>query len=373
MTSDNCSSPTSLPPPPFLPPSELRLSLYNMSLRQNQAQKTATKPKEKKSYNTRGSSLSSDGPGSSTPQLPGNEKCANCGAEDHETWLECSACTKWYCLSCLPYTDDEIALLDKPEVYWLCKDCVDKPPTARDNSLAQLFEEKFTSLSNRLDLQFTLINQALERKADRSELAEVKMDLLQTVDATIDTQINEKFKEIGERERRKLNITMGGVPENTSSDPAVRQQEDIAQVEYILSRIGATSNVERVCRIGQKSSNLASPRLSIITMKDLESKNSALKNSHKIKSCPDLKNNITIRSDYTPQQQSEVKTLISELCAKQETATDPKNWKIDYRRWKVVHLPSANRSHRDSQRPPEPQLDASSQDQDREGTIPKSV
>lgn len=47
--------------------------------------------------------------------------------------------------------------------------------------------------------------------------------------------------------------------------------------------------------------------------------------------------NISIRPDLTPIQQKARRELIAKLIEKRTASDDPTKWRIDYRRWEVVH------------------------------------
>lgn len=233
-------------------------------------------------------------------------------------------------------------MLSKDEVQWFCETCKDNAaPNATDESIANL-NSKMDLLLSKMTSNFQSLTQALNAKADRSELDQVKGELLSDFDNLLSSKIDEKFDEMAERERRKLNITIGGLPETQCSNPETRKTSDLTAVKDALTTIGAACEIDNIRRVGKFTPNRPTPRLLIVKMKDNKSKGSALKNASHLKDHERTKN-VNLRPDYTPTQQKMMKTLVDDLRAKQAEATarseNPKNWKIDYRRWKVVHQP----------------------------------
>ena len=140
-------------------------------------------------------------------------------------------------------------------------------------------------------------------------------------------------------------MTIGGIAEPQNTDLKAGNSEDTATVTAIFNYIGAEVSIDSVKRIGKKPAvtqqeaarSDGKPRLILIKMKTMQAKGSVLKNAHKLQDSQ--WNKISIRPDLTPQQQQEYKNLRAELQSKKDSSTDPKNWRIDFRRWQIVHRP----------------------------------
>ena len=130
------------------------------------------------------------------------------------------------------------------------------------------------------------------------------------------------------KKRRKLNLTVAGLPESTSHVPEDRQKDDEAKLMEAFQSIGANVVPESVSRFGKV--NPDKPRLLMVKMPTMKDKGQTLKSATK---------NLSIRPDLTPLQQKERMELVAKLREKKASVADPEDWKIDYRRWEVVHKP----------------------------------
>ena len=139
--------------------------------------------------------------------------------------------------------------------------------------------------------------------------------------ACIETMITEVLNEEKEKERHKVNLTVGGLPESTSHVPEDRQIDDEAKLMKAFHSIGAYVVPELVRRFGKV--NHDKPRLLMVKMPTMKDKGQTLKsawklnNSNATKTCP---------SDLTPLQQTGRRVLVAKLREKAK-------------RWKVIHKP----------------------------------
>ena len=88
--------------------------------------------------------------------------------------------------------------------------------------------------------------------------------------AGIETMISEALIEEREKERRKLNLTVGCLPESTSHVPEDRQRDDEAKLMEAFHSIGADVVPESVKRFGKV--NPDKPRLLMVKMPTMKDK-----------------------------------------------------------------------------------------------------
>ena len=115
--------------------------------------------------------------------------------------------------------------------------------------------------------------------------------------AGIETMISEALKK--EKERRQLNLTVGGLPESTSHLPENRQKDDEAKLMEAFQSIGANVVPESVGRFGKV--NPDKPCLFMVKMPTMKDKGQTLKSAWKLNNSNAIKKT-SIRPDLTPLQ-----------------------------------------------------------------------
>ena len=295
----------------------------------------------------------------------GKVKCCKqeCMVDDNdsesENMIECCSCEGWQHIKCLPYTKTQVKLLTSDEILWKCDACCkfkSKTKLNQHNSLTQdnhtppesNFEQTMRQFMLNINTQMNTVLESLKLKADKSELVVIKQDIQQmnnrisTLEvskqpsntAGIETMISEALIEEREKERRKLNLTVGGLPESTSHVPEDRQRDDEAKLMEAFHSIGADVVPESVKRFGKV--NPDKPRLLMVKMPTMKDKGQTLKFAWKLNNSNATKN-LYMRPDLTPLQQKGRRDLVAKLRKKKASVADPEDWKIDYRRWEVVH------------------------------------
>ena len=79
------------------------------------------------------------------------------------------------------------------------------------------------------------------------------------------TQINEALSEEKDREKRKLNIMIGGVKESKAASAQDKRVEDTTTVKKLLEDIGVAATPESVQRVGKP--NEEKPRILLVPSK----------------------------------------------------------------------------------------------------------
>ena len=128
-----------------------------------------------------------------------------------------------------------------------------------------------------------------------------------TSDVSIITStVTSLLKEEREREERKLNILINGIPESTTESPTDRKAHDIKQVSEIFSELlEVKTTVEEAVRLGKRDSSRK--RLIKVSVSSLAVKTAVLRNNFKLrsKSDPDWVKRVFITPDLTPKEQIE--------------------------------------------------------------------
>ena len=222
----------------------------------------------------------------------GTDKCATCDENLHEDScaMNCDGCGLWICIDCLEMSEAEYSLLTKMTrrvgCEWKCPLCKSNPQVASGASLndiqkimdknlepfrsalsavkeldtkvkdavkeafAELRDQLTTDIDNRFSgvesrlatiEQCTSFDQAAVQRLVESEIRTLKNDL----EVQLETKVRHMIADDRDRQRRKLNIVVFGVPPQTSDELYIKR--------YLASDYGlpnvSISNVRRLSNL----------------------------------------------------------------------------------------------------------------------------
>lgn len=269
-------------------------------------------------------------------------KCGNCEEEvgDEEASIECHECRLWFHRGCTDLNETEFKLLTKGKesIVWKCLSCLQ---TKGDET------KKFIQLENKLGLLMEMI-QGIEGKVLDKIESIVSKEVEQQVakmEERIKAKIEKGNEEKNEKEKRKNNIILVNVPENSKKEAAEAAKEDIETVKTLLRKI---TNVEdddivSTMRINNKSYTKENrdkkPRVLKIVLKDESKKRELFKNARKINDDEtNPQKRIYLNNDLTPEERNKERELRTELKRLKESGKE--NIKIDYRLGKIISTDS---------------------------------
>jgi hypothetical protein len=141
---------------------------------------------------------------------------------------------------------------NRPDVHWFCVECEKQALTAVKCDWE--IEERCAQYMETLNLRFSKVEDALNLKADKAALDTVSTDVLAlnthvsglSLDITkLSQKIDLLHKEPEDIERRKNNIVMRGLPEDTEFN-------DEQLVNEVLESIHVLDKPSHVTRLGKK-------------------------------------------------------------------------------------------------------------------------
>lgn len=131
-----------------------------------------------------------------------------------------------------------------------------------------------------------------------------------------DVTFDQVAAEFEERQRRRLNVMVFGLPESSSSEVAARREHDADRLSTLFDRIqvGLELSDCKIVRIGSRREGGNRPiRISLPSRDGVVM---LLKNASKIRNFQDLKN-VSISFDKTPRQQVQYRQLKQQLVRRQ--------------------------------------------------------
>lgn len=173
------------------------------------------------------------------------------------------------------------------------------------------------SLQNKInDVENTLQEVLKTQRTQDAEMKNLKQEVL-----IMKENYDNILAEVENRERRKTNLIISGLPETEVGSADERKENDLSIVKSLFSKIDNSKDkiVSAVFRIGKMTSSR--PRLLKVVCSDAESKRSLLSKSKDLRNLHQYKN-VYINPDLTPLQQAQNKKLREELKARRNLGED---------------------------------------------------
>lgn len=238
---------------------------------------------------------------------------------DSENPVTCDLCEKHYHQKCEKVSVSLYEVLQDPEnsICWFCTKCkaAAVPIYKQVASLKKQqleFETKLKDIeSQKLDKAAVEqeVNKALDSDANKEKIAEVAKTSTKTeVDEKIKTSVKEAMIEMDEIERRKNNIIVYGAKDAADNS----EQEKKAAHEEIIDLLRKLeieeTSVTQCTKLGKAEEGKRRPTL--VTFKDPQEKEKAMKNLSKLKGTKWSQQKISITHDYTKAQRARQKELV---------------------------------------------------------------
>lgn len=194
---------------------------------------------------------------------------------DSENGIACERlCKRWFHADCVRMSRSEYAkYANDSKKKWFCNraDCTPKdenPLTKLSNQLAGLIQsvsqlatkDEVNSINNGIEKLRESIETRLTNVESRVEDLENKVKSLEKDDVSSECRIEELMGEIGDRNRRALNVVFN-LPESCSKDLSVRISHDKGQLTELGQDIGLALDVSnvRLFRVGRPRTNGVRP------------------------------------------------------------------------------------------------------------------
>ena len=262
--------------------------------------------------------------------------CGGCGKVAGGGTVQCKGCDMWWHQSCsgMKKTMYELILLTTQENgdhCWCCRVCITLKDSLKQSILA--LEAKYQNLDGRVTLNTDNIQSNTESIQSNSDKLDTNISKTDQLSVTVDNlkvslesvaskgdagsvDKDQIFNEIREREARKYNILVHGIPE-PEADSNDKGADDKSELRNVAAAIGIKLDINtdiKFCyRIGEKSDKCRPMKVGFYDQKLSERLTTS---SWKLKDNKKLSFNSSIVSDLTNQQRSEEAKLRKEVDVK---------------------------------------------------------
>lgn len=264
------------------------------------------------------------------------EECSIC--ESDTKLLQCDRCDKWKCSKCIKITEAEYKVMCmKKNISYYCDNCqVAAKEAVRTENIIEIkckeFMDTMASFIAEVKMDMEL---KLQSKADKRDLedlckkvSENKIDIekMKTAteakaEGTVIDDLKEQFRELEDRERRRLNVFVYNAEESNNENPAMRKTHDERLIKDIVKEeLDMDITIINSGRIGRKKENPSNtPRPLRITVADVGQKTKMLQLAPKLRnSRNDVAKNLFLKNDMTVKERDTHKRLREELKARKE-------------------------------------------------------
>ena len=335
-----------------LPPNDLDLgNCHKVGRRTRQVVSLKTtdteQPKKTKKIPTKGKARGKKKP-DDTPELHADSdeevgdtwQCSGCKTEGDQQGIECERCSKWFCLKCQDASAELLGILNSWRcLHWYCDGCESLAKQAVADSM--LGNSLSAKLEHVIEQKVTKVVQKAVEKVDKAtkqmeSFMETTSELSKKSYATVaaikaqsnQTPVNqagnppsqgvvpparvvEAVDELVDRERRKNNIIIRGIPELKDGTPEERSTHDHNKTNQMMQelKIGQVTITKSV-RIGKRVTG--KDRMLLLTIDDFATKKRILGEAKNLRKSNQWEG-VFISPDLTPSEREEGKKLRDEL------------------------------------------------------------
>ena len=251
--------------------------------------------------------------------------CSKCDKEIGEG-INCSGCKQLFCFNCAGISKGLHNCLLKGELddfRWDCKCCKSLFPSL--DNISKVLQDIRTQHDSRLYAVESRLDTIEEttKYSIKESVTELKTEIIDGIKDDINNLVDSRNKELEDRRRRELNLTIFSLPEYNYPTGAENKAKDELDVKYISTKLGLQEIKIVTCfRLGKKQANKTRP-LKVILAEKAQRK-FMLENAKFIptKLPPEWKN-VIVSKDLTPVQREERKKFISNKKDSIQTKKNP--------------------------------------------------
>ena len=307
-----------------------------------------TKAKKTRKNKTENQAIGSSGNKQADPDSLTCHICNQVFTDENAKIICCNRCEYWYCIKCANIPEAGYAFLasqDAEAVAWYCRPC--KVPAKTAVLEEKSIEDKCKEYMERINQRMETIELSIQRKAENITVEEVQKiedienkiksieegkegrkswaDIMETpekktVEEVIEKQLRDRENEEKDRQNRKNNIIVFGLPESKDTENEQRKDEDIMLIVGLsktICQVNITEEaISRAIRLGKLNEEKDQPLL--ITLKEEEKKRQLFQNLNKIRDAGEPFNKVIITHDLTKKQKDELTQLVEQVKEKEK-------------------------------------------------------
>ena len=237
--------------------------------------------------------------------------------------ITCSGCSLSFCLKCanVSKTLHQCIMDGEPEnFHWSCRSCKATFPTLQQisSSLQDItgkHDARMSSIENRLDR----FENSAKEEMYQSQVNDMKEDIITSLKADINTVVDAKNKELEDRKRRDMNLTVFNLQEHNFSNGPDNKRADENDILRICSSLGLENlTINYSYRLGKKVESKTRPLKLVLDSK--AQRKFLLDNARFVPTkADDNYKRVIITKDLTPAQREERREKMAKIRAQRRS------------------------------------------------------
>ena len=239
--------------------------------------------------------------------------------------ITCSGCSLSFCLKCanVSQTLHQCIMEGEPEhFHWSCRSCkaTSTFPTLQQisSSLQDItgkHDARMSSIENRLDR----FENSAKEEMYQSQVNDMKEDIITSLKADINTVVDAKNKELEDRKRRDMNLTVFNLQEHNFSNGPDNKRADENDILRICSSLGLENlTINYSYRLGKKVESKTRPLKLVLDSK--AQRKFLLDNARFVPTkADDNYKRVIITKDLTPAQREERREKMAKIRAQRRS------------------------------------------------------
>ncbi len=317
--------------------------------------KDSKKKQSSTSVRGKGKDSKSKPAGKSAAEVWVCEECQEGFTEDTDKVVSCSRCGRYFCTECIELPDEQYEIITRPDIFWLCPECVPKTKACWDGDLLvdtrcdtimQEMEKKFEALEvklgDKLDNQLRSLTEGLPQQISTIEnnmgtqLKTLSEEMQQNVTKAWssppqaqDSQkpppnlklimketLDEQKKEAADRENRENNIIIYNVDESEKDTAEERKESDSCFFSNLCEEILLipVPTARNLMRLGKKpaADEPQKPRPLKVVLESKDDKDKVMENLTKLKNAEEKFRKISVTPDYCMEDREKIRVKVAE-------------------------------------------------------------
>ena len=255
-----------------------------------------------------------------------------------EKIIECSGCKLIFCLRCGKISESLYNCLvagEMEDFLWTCRSCKSTFPSlekilATLDNIKSKYEFRMSNLEEKVDNL-----QKSTKQEVKTQVSNLKEEIINSLKGDIHSVVDNRNKELEDRKRRELNLTIFNLKEHNNDSGLDNEKEDEIDIKAISTSLGLENlNIVTSARLGKREEAKTRPLRVILDSK--AQRKFLLDNAKFIGSkAPEVFQRAIITKDLTLEQRKERKEKIAnrrrpnELIGQQQSPPLPMEVRVD--------------------------------------------
>lgn len=257
--------------------------------------------------------------------------CQKCDAPVDKV-VTCTGCKLAFCTNCAKISDQLYECLISGELddfHWTCRSCKSMFPTLKNiagtlQDIQNKHDTRMTNIENRMDKL-----ESNTKDVVTLQMTNMKSSIIESIKGEIYSVVDQRNKELEDRKRRELNLTVFNLDEHRHRSGVENKQADEQDILNISASLGLENlNIVTSFRLGKKEDSKIRPLKIVLDSK--AQRKFLLDNARHIpRKTNEAYHKVIISKDLTLQQREERRETLKTRRQQKTAQTDSQQIRVD--------------------------------------------